>query len=546
MARAYEKPPLAIFINQLSEIIGLVLGDKPRLPTEFYSLLFSDIVPHYEKKQFFNEIAYEAYITAVSKSVINVTELVSQHSGSESVHISTIGQIVPPERVERALTYHFGTQTYDYPTFSMKHILAYPSYLKMDEEDRFEHTWICAPQGTGKTNLLENLIMADLPKVLAGKASIFVLDSQNTLVSHIASQVPPEKMVFLEVNEQYPLSLNIFDSTTIDYSVSLDLADFVIAGLLGSELTGKQAGIFRYIAQALQVIPDANIHTFAELLTKEGYAKHSHHFSKLHPYVANFFATRFTDPTFAETKKEIHRRLDDMMSMKLFLDMFSHTRNRVNLYDELGQAKVICINTNKGQLQSGTAVLGRLFIAMLLQATKRRMLIAPEEKMPVYAYIDECHDYIADEPKIAEFIDQARKQRVALTLAHQRMAQLGAGVLNAVTNARTTYASRNKADLAPMARLLGVEQEVLQHLPKYSFIMSRGTPQIIKVPPSNLSLNAARMKQHRERMKQLYCAEPLMPQTAPAITPTATPAPKPQRPPQPSRNPRRPASDIEF
>ena len=164
-----------------------------------------------------------------------------------------------------------------------------PLLVGLDETRRFEHTWIVAPTGTGKTNLLEQLIAHDLPKVLAGEASMFIMDSQNELIPRVASQVPPEKLVYLEPDERFPLALNIFDNEAMDYSSSLELADFVMAGLLGAELTAKQAGVFRYLIEAMTVIPDATIHTFKDFL-KQGWLRAviGPYLERLDPTLASF------------------------------------------------------------------------------------------------------------------------------------------------------------------------------------------------------------------------------------------------------------------
>lgn len=127
-------------------------------------------------------------------------------------------------------------------------IIGFPVPYPLNEEARFQHTWICSPTGTGKTTLLENLIVHDLNKVLDDEATIIVIDSQNELIPRLTSIVPPEldRLVLLEPDLEHPLALNLFDSQAIDYSSSLELADFVMTSLLGADLTSKQAGMHRH------------------------------------------------------------------------------------------------------------------------------------------------------------------------------------------------------------------------------------------------------------------------------------------------------------
>jgi hypothetical protein len=104
--------------------------------------------------------------------------------------------------------------------------------------------------------------------------------------------------------------------------------------------------------------------------------------------------------------------------------MFMHPRNKFDLFEELQTGKVVLVNTMKGLLKNGTEPFGRYFIARLLQAAEERMFLAPGKRLPVYAYIDEASDYIAEEPNIEELINKARKQNVALIIANQMESQI--------------------------------------------------------------------------------------------------------------------------
>ena len=50
---------------------------------------------------------------------------------------------------------------------------------------RFEHTLIVGGSGHGKTQLMQSLILYDLPGVAAGKQSVIVIDSQGDMINKI-------------------------------------------------------------------------------------------------------------------------------------------------------------------------------------------------------------------------------------------------------------------------------------------------------------------------------------------------------------------------
>jgi hypothetical protein len=171
----------------------------------------------------------------------------------------------------------------------------------------------------------------------------------------------------------------------------------------------------------MMVIPGANVHTLRELMEDgEPFRKYV---EKLDKTAQAFFRTQFFSPSFAQTKKQILARLWEVLSNPVFDRMFSHERNTVDLFDALNSGKVVLVNTGKELLQKdGSQILGRFFIALIAQAALKRALVPKEERLPAFVYIDEAHAYFDE--KIEGLLNQARKYRVGITLAHQNLDQL--------------------------------------------------------------------------------------------------------------------------
>src|SRR5262249_21190168 len=56
-----------------------------------------------------------------------------------------------------------------------------PVPFTIPEKARFEHQWIVAPPGAGKSTMLQYLIMRDLELVATNQASIVVMESNRDL-----------------------------------------------------------------------------------------------------------------------------------------------------------------------------------------------------------------------------------------------------------------------------------------------------------------------------------------------------------------------------
>ena len=327
-------------------------------------------------------------------------------------------------------SYLYGT------AFDMLFSLALP--FSLPEKTRFEHHWIVAGSGHGKTQTLQYLIAKDLEAVERGERSIVVIDSQGDLIDKIAHLKffadNPERLCLIDPTDiEYPVALNLFDVglerinrySQLDrerlINGILELYDFVIGSLLSAELTQKQGVVFRYITRLMLHIPNATVQTLRELMEPSGYDKYRPYIEKLQGTARAFFETEFQSKQFEDTKRQVVRRLWGILENSTFERMFSHPRNKLDLFSEMNSGKVILINTAKELLkQQGTEIFGRFFIAMIAQAAQERATI--KERIPTFVYIDECQEYV--DANVALILEQARKFNVGMVLAHQYIGQL--------------------------------------------------------------------------------------------------------------------------
>jgi len=318
---------------------------------------------------------------------------------------------------------------------------------------RFEHTHIVGGTGHGKTQLMQFLIHHDIVRAQEDGRSIVVIDSQGDLINAISKlgyfsdPALAERFVLVDPNDiEHPVCLNMFDFNRDRLSgyapvdrekilnATIELYEYFFGALLGAELTQRQGLIFRYLARLLIEIPDANIHTLRELM--EDGAKFRPYMEKLSGTARSFFVTQFFDKKFGETKKQILTRLWGILSNSSLERMFSHTRNKIDIFELLNEGKIILINTAKDLLgQDGAAIFGRFFIALIAQASIQRAAMPPHTRRSAFVYIDEAQDYFDD--NISHLLNQARKYRVGLIFAHQNMDKLSANLRSSVLASTT-------------------------------------------------------------------------------------------------------------
>ena len=357
-------------------------------------------------------------------------------------------------------------------------------------ETRFEHHHIVAGSGHGKTQTLQSLILHDLEEVAKGRATVIVIDSQADLINTIAGLdvfaeggALHDRLCFIDPTDiEWPVALNLFDvglSRLGQYSPLdrerlvngiLELYDFVLGSLLDAGMTQKQSVIFRYITRLLLHIPGATIHTLRELLEDDGYERYAEHIKKLEGSARAFFDNEFRGKEFAQTRRQVLRRLYGILENQTFERMFSHPKSKLDLFAEMNAGKVILVNTAKDLLkENGTEIFGRFFIAMIAQAAQERATLDKGSRMPTLVYVDEASDYF--DRNIGIILSQARKNRVGMVLSHQYLGQLEPKLLEAISaNTAIKFAGGVSAkDARALAGDLRTDAEMIENQDRLSF-----------------------------------------------------------------------------
>jgi Type IV secretion-system coupling protein DNA-binding domain len=313
--------------------------------------------------------------------------------------------------------------------------------IPIPAEIRFEHTHIVGGTGHGKTQLLQYLIMDDLHRALDSDLSLVVIDPDGTLIKTISQTdyfgeyLLGERAIFIDPTDvDHPVGLNLFDVSHLEGADSrtreaienntIELFEYFFDALLGSELTGRQTTLFRYLGLLLMQIPGGNIHTLRELM--EDGRKFKPYMERLEGSAKTFFEQRFFAKDLQATKTQVLSRLWGVLSNRSLDRIFSAKRNSINFDEALQSGKIIFIHTSKEYLgEEGSHIFARLMVALLGQALIRRAAVKPDKRNPTYIYIDEAEGVV--DQTLVRLLAQARKYKGAITIAHQHLDQLSAG-----------------------------------------------------------------------------------------------------------------------
>jgi hypothetical protein len=425
-------------------------------------------------------------------------------------------------------------------------LLAYDIPFAIPAKARFEHHWIVAPPGAGKSTTLQGLIEDDLDRVAQGEASVIVMESNRDLIKAIEGMARfapggdlDGRLIVIDCEDvEYPVALNLFDIGLRDihaasprdrealFNSAIAMLDYVFRALLGAEMTSRQSTLFNFAIQLLLRIPGATLDTLLDMMQAKGLDDYQAPLAETDPDTRRFFATKFMSPEFDQTKRQVVDRLFAIKRIRTLARMFAAPRTKLDLYAEMGRGRVILINCAKSLLQEeGVEIVSRFFLAMILLAAEKRQLLPQGERLPTYVYIDECQDVIRRDEKLPIILDQARKFRVAMILAHQRLEQMTPPVLHALYGSTAIKFAAKLNDTA-LARQMATTAEFIYKQPNFAYAAYvRGTTEhavSLRIPHVDLAA-AERMTPEeqgaiREAMQARYCLPltiPDDPETAP-------------------------------
>ncbi len=360
---------------------------------------------------------------------------------------------------------------------------------------RMEHMHVVAPTGTGKTVLLQGFIQQDLELVIRGEASLIVMESNRDLFKSIerlkvfGKGEPLEgKLVLIDVEDvEYPTSLNLFDLGLGNFdtdnardkealrNATTSMLDYIFRALLGAELTSRQSTLFNFAIQLLLEIPNATLDTLIDLMEATDSSDFQKYINQLDRDGQKYFESRFfnsKNKLVYSTKSQVVDRIFAIKRNRVLSNMFSAPKTKLNFFEEMGQGKVILVNASKSLLQEeGVELFGRFILALVLLATEQRQMLPQEQRLPVYFYMDEAQDFIRNDEKLPTILDQARKNKLGMVVAHQRLEQLEPPVLNALMGNTAIKFASNLADTNAntMARNMRTTTDFITRQPKHSF-----------------------------------------------------------------------------
>lgn len=385
---------------------------------------------------------------ATQKKVVNIPELATLwHLPSNKIKIPMIvwGTSVfsePPENLpiaegaseeEKAKINFFGRTI-----FKNRDLI-----FGIKDADRRRHVWAIGKTGTGKSTFIANMAIDDLKK---GRG-IAIIDPHGDLSEILLNYIPASRIndviYFNPVDRERPVRLNVLE---VKNPAQREL---IVSGIVAifNKLYGHSWGprleyILRNTLLALSEVGNATLADVPRLLTDKAFRQSI--VSKLNDEVIKrYFEQEFDkmpDKMLQESISPILNKVGQFISSPLIRNVISAPTSSINMEEIMDQGKILIANLSQGMLgEDNAALIGAMLITKFQLAAMNRVSVAEEERRDFYLYVDEFQNFATT--SFIKILSEARKYRLALTMANQYMAQIPIDVQKAILGNAGTIAS---------------------------------------------------------------------------------------------------------
>jgi hypothetical protein len=309
--------------------------------------------------------------------------------------------------------------------------------IYISDKDRARHMYIIGKTGTGKSELLMDMILQD---IRAGKGVCFIdpHDSVEKLLEYIPPERAEDVIYFNPADTDRPMGLNMLEARTEEekqfvassiINLMYKLYDPHKTGIIGPRFEHA----IRNAMMTVMVEPGATFIEIVRVMTDPKFLQ------ELLPKVEDPMVRRYWTDQIAQTS-DFHKSevLDYIVSKfgrfitdKMMRNIIGQSYSAFNFREVMDQGKILLINLAKGRIgEENSAFLGLILVPKILVAAMSRQDIPESERRDFNLYVDEFQNFAT--PDFATILSEARKYHLNLIVANQFIGQIDEEVKNAV------------------------------------------------------------------------------------------------------------------
>ena len=292
--------------------------------------------------------------------------------------------------------------------------------------DRRQHMYVIGKTGTGKSAMLQNMIVQDI----SNGEGVCVVDPHGELVEGIMERIPPERMkdvvYFNPADTDYHLGFNVLELPDPKYK------HLVASGLMGiftkiwaNVWSARMEYIMNNAILALLETPNSTLLGILRILVDKDY-RQKIIANVTDPVIKAFWVHEYEtwqDKFRNEAIAPIQNKVGQFLSTALVRNIVGQSKSTIDIFDIMNTGKIFLVNVSKGRIgEDNSSLLGAMLITKIQLSAMERVRIPEEERVDFYLYVDEFQNFATD--SFAGVLSEARKYSLNLILAHQYIGQL--------------------------------------------------------------------------------------------------------------------------
>lgn len=305
--------------------------------------------------------------------------------------------------------------------------------VRMGMKDRLRHMYIIGKTGSGKSEMMKNLIAQDIKNGYG----VAVIDPHGDLADSCLELVPKERIddvIYFnpgDIDRPFGLNMLEFDPKFPQHKTRVVQEMLAVFDqLYDLKATGGPMFI-QYVQNAMLLLMDdpetgSTLVEIAKVLTDDEYRKMklSKCTSRL---VIDFWVQQAEkaggEGSLANMVPYITSKFSEFINNEYVRPIISQQNSTINFPDILDTSKILIVNLSKGTIGDFcSSLIGGILVSKLQIAAFGRGAIEESKRKDFFLYIDEFQNFV--NPSIATILSEARKYHLGLIMAHQYMAQI--------------------------------------------------------------------------------------------------------------------------
>lgn len=315
--------------------------------------------------------------------------------------------------------------------------------IYIGETDRLRHTYTIGQTGTGKTNLLLNMIIQDIK---SGNGCCYI-DPHGTDVQKILANIPKDRfkdVIYFDPSyTERPMALNMleYDRNHPEQKTFVVNELFSIFQKLYGAVPESLGPMFeQYFRNATMLViedPDSGstLLDVSRVMTNKAFRELKISRCK-NPVVVQFWKEIAEkaggEASLANIVPYITSKFDVFLANDVMRPIIAQEKSSFDFREIMDNKKILLVNLSKGRLGDINAnLIGLILIGKILMAALSRVDMVGKGDFPAfYLYVDEFQNITTN--SISTILSEARKYKLSLNIAHQFIAQLEEGIKNSV------------------------------------------------------------------------------------------------------------------